>query len=63
MGTIWYVALQAAGLGPLLVCRVLMGAAEGFLIPVNTHIIAGWVPVHERGRAITARKLCFRLTP
>ena len=38
----------------LVLCRVLLGAAEGFLIPVNSHLVAAWVPPAERGRAITA---------
>lgn len=42
------------GLAPLIACRVLLGVAEGFLIPVNSHIVASWVPAEERGRAVSA---------
>jgi ACS family sodium-dependent inorganic phosphate cotransporter len=42
------------GMAPLITCRVLLGVAEGFLIPVNSHIVASWVPADERGRAVSA---------
>ena len=42
------------GLVPLIACRVLLGVAEGFLIPVNSHIVASWVPAEERSRAVSA---------
>lgn len=42
------------GLPPLIACRVLLGVAEGFLIPVNSHIVGSWVPAEERGRAVSA---------
>ena len=44
----------AAGMAPLLLCRVGLGVSEGFLIPVNSHIVAGWVPPEERARAVSA---------
>lgn len=44
----------SVGLAPLIACRVLLGVAEGFLIPVNSHIVASWVPAKERGRAVSA---------
>ena len=48
-------AAAASGSFALLVlCRVALGAAEGFLIPVNSHLVAAWVPEGERGRALTA---------
>jgi ACS family sodium-dependent inorganic phosphate cotransporter len=47
-------AAASLGLPALVFCRVLLGVAEGFLIPVNSHIVASWMPAEERGRAVSA---------
>lgn len=46
-------AAASLGLAPMIMCRVLLGVAEGFLIPVNSHIVASWVPAEERARAVS----------
>eukprot|EP00177_Eucheuma_denticulatum_P006230 GFKZ01011362.1.p1 GENE.GFKZ01011362.1~~GFKZ01011362.1.p1 ORF type:complete len:531 (+),score=45.00 GFKZ01011362.1:163-1755(+) len=37
------------GLGPLLVCRIFMGLAEGVAFPSVFHFLSFWVPASERG--------------
>eukprot|EP00937_MAST-01D_sp_MAST-1D-sp2_P002991 g2991.t1 len=46
-------AAARVSLPVLYACRALMGVAEGVSLPCMHHLIAMWVPVHERSRFVT----------
>eukprot|EP01052_Picozoa_sp_SAG31_P016169 SAG31_NODE_1062_length_10105_cov_11.143814_1_plen_149_part_00 len=40
------------GVGPLVLCRVMLGVGEGFSLPALHHITSNWAPDTERSRFV-----------
>lgn len=67
-GAVWwsvFTALTAFGVIPLLmiVIRALVGIGEGPFAPATTGLLGRWLPLHERGRAISLNIGASQLGP
>ncbi|XP_019058053.1 PREDICTED: probable anion transporter 5 isoform X2 [Tarenaya hassleriana] len=51
--TCFLVPLDPNRVGPLVVARLLVGVAQGFIFPSIHTVLAQWVPPHERSRLVS----------